>query len=118
MNFTFGIMLGNSTGSIIRSNTLLDNTLHGIILGTESGLLPVDDVTVYDNVMNGNKFGLGLDNVSNSNISSNFIYNSSTTGILLDVSNNNTVSGNILKNNTLGLSIKESNNNFNVKKTK
>lgn len=110
-NFTWGIMVGNSTGSIIKSNTLLDNTLHGIILGTESGLLPVDDVTVYDNVMNGNKFGLGLDNVSNSNISFNFIYNSSTTGILLDVSNNNLVSGNILKNNTLGLSIKESNNN-------
>jgi len=110
-NFTWGIMLGNSTGSIIKGNTLLDNTLHGIILGTESGFLSVDDAIVYDNVMKRNNFGLGIDNVSSSNISSNFIYNSSTAGILLDASNNNTLSGNILKNNSLGLSIKGSNNN-------
>lgn len=110
-NFTFGIMLGNSTGSIIKSNTLLDNTLHGIILGTESGILSVDDATVYDNIMNRNNFGLGIDNVSNSNISFNSIYNSSIAGILLDASNNNTLSGNILKNNSIGLSIKGSNNN-------
>lgn len=90
-NGSSGIQLGFSPDNVITGNTAFQNRWSGILLHVSN------NVTVYDNAISANSYGIEAYRSRHNNIRDNVILDSDT-GIYLYYSDNNSITGNAVSN--------------------